>query len=116
MNKLSVAYSEVKALNDKFRNKLLLTDEFYVQLKHFGFKLKNSVIISLIPEGGNTYSGVLIRHEGKVFEFDLDLDDVNYSQLDDVTNDFLSEYDRMKKVKPWMVEVVAYELFKELKY
>lgn len=73
-----------------------------------------SILISLVPDGGNTYFGRIIRQDGQVFDFDLDLDTPRMSSWRDVTNEFRQICGRNRTTKPWSEEVVASELFREL--
>lgn len=72
------------------------------------------MLISIFPDGSNTYCGKIIRQDGRVIEFDIDFDDSDYSIWTDITDTFHDAYEKHKNSKPWMKEVVAYDLFHEL--
>lgn len=85
-----------------------------MQFNVLGIQLNKSVVYELIPEGNNSYTGKVIRQDGQVFQFDLDLDDKEYTVLDKITDEFNRQYKMLKNSKPWAKEVVSLTLFKEL--
>jgi hypothetical protein len=113
--KLESVKEELIELNDKFHKKLLVTDAFYKQLMQSGFDYRHCLLVSIFPDSSNTYCGKLIRQDGNVFEFDIDLDSAEYSSWEDVTYSFQEFCERNKAAKPWLKEVVASNLFNELR-
>lgn len=99
-------------LNNKFHKGLLLTEAFYQQLMQSGFAYRQCLLVSIFPDSSNTYSGQIIRQDGNIFNFDIDLDSAECSLWEDVTDSFRDIYERNKSRKPWLKEVVAYHLFR----
>lgn len=116
MKKVESAKEELIQLNEKFHKKLLVTEVFYKQLMQNGFAYRQCLLVSIFPDSSNTYTGALIRQDGNVFEFDIDLDSAEASSWENVTDSFLEQCERNKVVKPWLKEVVAYSLFNELNF
>ena len=114
-NKMSMIREELIELNDKFHNKSLVTESFYKQLVQAGFAYRQCVLISIFPDSANTYCGQIVRQDGCVFEFDVDLDCSEYSDWKDITDNFRKVYEQGNDKKPWSKEVVALQLFSELK-
>ena|SRR5690554_3017424 len=114
--KLESVKEELIELNEKFHKKLLVTEAFYRQLTQNGFVYRQCLLVSIFPDSSNTYCGKLIRQDGNVFEFDVDLDSAEDSSWEDVTDSFLDLCERNKVAKPWLIEVVACNLFNELKH
>ena len=111
--KIELTKKEVIDINTKFHQKTLLESEFYRQLMQAGFVYSQCILISIFPDGGNTYCGKIIRQDGRVIEFDIDFDASGYSIWTDITDTFHEVYEKNKNSKPWMKEVVAYDLFHE---
>lgn len=109
-----VVKKEIVELNDRFHNKQLLNDAFYQQLMQMEFAYKQCFLISVFPDGSNTYCGQIIRQDGHIFEFDIDLDSAEYSSWKDVTETFRQICDKNKSNKPWLREVMAYSIFSRL--
>ncbi|MDH5354747.1 MAG: hypothetical protein OEY09_09930 [Gammaproteobacteria bacterium] len=105
---------ELIELNNKFRDKVLLTDAFYKQLMHAGFAYNQCILVSIFPDGSSTYCGQIIRQDGNVVEFDIDLDFAEYSSWKDITDAFRITVETNIRSKPWLKEVVAFNLFCEL--
>jgi len=114
-NKVEGIEKEIVELNSKFHAKQLLTNTFYKQLIQSGFLLKQCLLISIFPDGSNTYCGQIIRQDGHIFTFDVDLDSPEYSLWKDVTEEFLQTYDKNKTIKPWVKEVVTYRMFRGIR-
>ncbi|MGC3875394.1 hypothetical protein ACPF7Z_19315 [Halomonas sp. GXIMD04776] len=114
--KVDSVKEELIELNEKLHKKLLVNENFYKQLMQKGFAYHQCLLVSLFPDSSNTYCGKLIRQDGSVFEFDIDLDSAEYSSWEDVTGSFRELYERNKVGKPWLKDVVAYDLFYELKH
>lgn len=112
-NKIEVIKKEIVELNSKFHTEQLLTDVFYKQLIQSGFLFKQCLLISIFPDGSNTYCGQIIRQDGHIFTFDVDLDSSEYSLWKDVTEDFFQTCEKNKAIKPWLKEIVAYRIFRE---
>ena len=106
--------SELAELNNKFHDKSLLTDSFYKQLMQAGFAYSQCILVSIFPDSSNTYCGQIIRQDGNVVEFDIDLDSAEYSSWKDITDDFRKTCEKNSRAKPWLKEVVAFNLFHEL--
>ncbi|WP_427501415.1 hypothetical protein ACQE3E_07095 [Methylomonas sp. MED-D] len=56
------------------------------------------------------YCGKVIRQDGRVIDFDIDFDAADYSIWTDTTDAFHEIYEKNKSSKPWMKEVIAYDL------
>ena len=113
--KIEVVKKEIVKLNSKFHNKQLLLDGFYKQLMQTGFVYKQCLLISIFPDGTNTYCGQIIRQDGHVFDFDIDLDSSKYTSWKDITKNFREIYEKNKINRPWLKEVVANKMFNEYK-
>ena len=116
-NKRRLVEESRKALlevNDRFWRRGLLGPAFYAQLGEHGFDCARSLLVVAVPEGSNTYSGNIIRQDGRVFEFDVDLDLPHLSQWEDITQSFLNKCRRLEPVEPWADPVVALALFGEI--
>ena len=112
--KVETVREELIELNDKFHKKQLIGDVFYRQLMQTGFAYRQCILVSIFPDGGNTYGGQIIRQDGNVIKFDIDLDSDEYSCWEDITDSFNRLYEKDKLAKPWLKEVVAYNLYREL--
>lgn len=110
-----LARGELIELNSKFHNQTILTDEFYRQLVQAGFLYRQSILISIVPDGSNTFFGQLIQQDGDVVEFDVDLDCEDYSSWKDVTDSFRQVIEKHRRNKSWSREAVAYSLFEKLR-
>lgn len=110
-SKVESVRNDLIELNKKFYEKSLLPEAFYKQLMQAGFAYSQCVVISIFPDGSNTYCGKLISQEDSVIEFDVDLDSCEYSSWEDVTDTFRKTYKENEKSKPWATEVVAYDLY-----
>jgi len=71
-----------------------------------GFICEKSVLVSLFPDGGNTYCGKLINQHGILYEFDIDLDDFKYSWCIEISFD---------NGKTSRIEAAAFEMFAGLR-
>jgi hypothetical protein len=105
---------ELLDLNQKFRSGQLLGRSFYARLGLHGCDPKRSVLVALVPEGADTFSGKVIKQDGTVLGFDVDLDSPELSQWEDLTQKFQTETRSLLGSKPWAESVVAYALFREL--
>ncbi len=114
VKKVESATEEIAELNRKFHGKLLLSDEFYKQLMQAGFAYRQCLLMSVFPDSANTYCGKIIKQDGDVIEFDIDLDNSEYSSWENVTADFRGLYEKNRNAKPWIKEVVGYDLFYKL--
>lgn len=112
MNNRTVLEQELRELNSRFHDGSLLPSEFDKQLRIAGVDQLKSVLVEVFPDGCNTYVGVLITQNKTVFEFDIDLDDVNSSAWLDITDEFMKKMDNIHSKKNR--EQVAYNLFLEL--
>lgn len=106
---MSIMIDELNRLNKRFHCKEMVTEEFYNQLINFGLIISKCFLVKLIEEGSNTYFGIIISQTGNFIEFDIDLDNAQYSTFEDITENVLT------KIKsPKSVEMVAYKIFKEM--
>lgn len=108
--KIDIMENETLKLNESFHDKSLLNESFYSQLVQKGFKYTKCVLVSIFPDSSNTYCGIIIKQDGSIFEFDLDLDSPKFSIWEDITNDFTSNYIK-KKRNLHSKEATAYNLF-----
>jgi hypothetical protein len=113
MKKIESVKKELIELNRKFHNRLLFPEGFYEQLLNENFICKNCVLISVFPDGSNTYCGQIIRQDGAVFEFDIDLSSPEYSFWQDITDNFTHIVTSNNVLKPWLSEIVAKSLHQE---
>lgn len=102
--------AELLDLNEKFHCKKLLPEEFYNQLIKKGITYKNSFLVSIFPDGNETYCGLIITQDKKIFEFDIDLCDSKYSNWINKTDDFQQRIKKNKKSK----EAIALSLVERL--
>jgi len=114
--KIESVKDELVELNNKFHDKTLLADAFYKQIMQAGFAYSQCILVSIFPDGSSTYCGQIIRQDGNVLEFDIDLDSSEYSSWKDITDDFRRIVESKSRTKPWLKEVVAYNLFCELEH
>ena len=63
--KAELMKEELVELNDKFHNKKLIGDTFYRQLMQAGFAYSQCILISIFPDGGNTFCGQIIRQDAR---------------------------------------------------
>lgn len=112
--KIALMLKELVELNNSFHQKRLIGDAFYVQLIQEGFIYLQCVLISIFPDSSNTYCGQIIRQDGNVIKFDIDLDSQARSSWEDITNEFKKLFEDHKITKPWSKEVIAYNLFCEM--
>jgi len=72
-----------------------------------------SILISICPDGDNTYFGSLINQLGEVFSFDIDCDDEKYSRWGSMGS--VTSYKSMLhgKLKPWDAEGIAIDIFEK---
>ena len=113
--KIKSVSDELIELNRKFNERLLLTDEFYKQLMQAGFAYNQCVLVSIFPDSSNTYCGKIIKQDGDVIDFYIDLDDLESSSFENITTSFMQLYEKNHNAKPWLKEVVAYDFFLKLK-
>ena len=111
--KIDKTREEVNLLNKQYHARHLASTEFYSQLESHGVLINASVLVSLVPDGSNTYFGMIITQDQTIFSFDIDLDNSKYSTWEDVTDQFHIELRNKTRNKPWAVEVVAYKIFNE---
>ncbi|MGM8225395.1 hypothetical protein ACSV5M_02345 [Cellvibrio sp. ARAG 10.3] len=112
MNSLfnEITETELLDLNEKFHCKKLLPEEFYNQLINKEIAYKNSFLISIFPDGNETYCGLIITQDKQIFEFDLDLRDSKYSNWINKTEDFQQKIAKNKKSK----EAIALSLIERM--
>jgi hypothetical protein len=102
------ARRELVELNNRFRDRKLASPSFYSQLMQAGFAYAACVLVSLVPDGANTFIGKVIRQDGRVFEFDVDLDSPQFTTWRDVTDEF-REGLKTGRIKPWSAEKMAFD-------
>lgn len=105
--KAESARHALEELNRRFHARKLAGKGFYAQLMEQGFAHGQCVLVSLVPDGANTYVGKIIRQDGRMFEFDVDLDVPALSSWTDVSENFEREL-RAGRFKPWAQESLAY--------
>ena len=103
--------NDLMELNKSFHERKTLPDSFYKQLMEAGFRYRQCLLVSIFPDSGNTHCGKIIRQDGTVIEFDIDLDAAEFSLWEDVTDDFRQICEKNKHTRPWLKEVVAYNIF-----
>jgi hypothetical protein len=94
-------------LNGRFRAGELIGEAFYVEMIARGFNHAQCVLVSVVPDGANTYVGRIIRQDGRVFDFDVDLDDPALSSWTDVSESFERDLSA-GRFKPWSPELLAH--------
>lgn len=109
--KIESVKNKLVELNKKFHDKSLLNDAFYKQLMQAGFAYSQCILVYIFPDSSNTYCGQIIRQDGKVLAFDIDLDSAKYTSWKDITDDFRKTCESSSSAKPWLKEVVAFNLF-----
>lgn len=114
VKKIESVTGDLVELNRKFHDKLLLSGDFYKQLMQAGLAYRQCLLVSIFPDSANTYCGKVIKQDGDVIEFDIDLDNSKYSSWDNITVSFRELYEKNRDTKPWLKDVVAYELFSKL--
>lgn len=112
--KIESVTDELAELNREFHYGILLSDELYKQLMQSGFAYRQCLLASIFPDSANTYCGKLIKQDGNVVEFDIDLDDPKYSSWENITVSFRELYEKSRSTKPWLREIVACDLFSKL--
>ena len=107
-----MSYSkEIAELNEKFHSKALLNNEFYEQLIKMGFNYKDCLLVSIFPDGDNTYCGKLINQDGKLIKFDVDLDDFQHSAWTDVSSELRNFSKTARNTKSPSIEAIAFDIF-----
>jgi hypothetical protein len=112
--KIESAGQALADLNRRFRARELIGEAFYVQMLARGFAYPRCVLVSLVPDGSNTFVGKLIRQDGKVFDFDVDLDDPALSSWTDVSESFEQKL-AAGGFKPWSRELLAHAEYARLR-
>lgn len=112
--KVESAGQALAELNRRFRARALVGEAFYVQMMARGFLYAQSVLVSIVPDGSNTYLGKIIRQDGRVFEFDVDLDDPELSSWTDVSESFEQKLGA-GGFKPWSRELLAHAEYARLR-
>ena len=95
VKKIDSVKDELVELNNKFHEKYLLFDAFYEQLIQAGFGYNRCILVSIFPDGRNTYCGQIIRQDGQIVKFDIDLDSAEYSSWEFITNDFRKKFEKI---------------------
>lgn len=65
---------ELEKMNETFRARKILPEAFYSQIEQRGFQIDSAILVNLVPEGSNTYSGQILSADARLFYFDIDLD------------------------------------------
>jgi len=105
--------SEIVELNQRFHDKELLSDSFYEQLLKLGFVYCQCVLVNIFPDSGNTYCGIIIKQDGSVLEFDVDLDTPGCSRFSDITDSFQKMRTERSKTKSWKKVLIAFDFFQK---
>jgi hypothetical protein len=111
--KVESARQALANLNRRFRARELVGEAFYVQLTAQGFACAQCVLVSVVPDGSSTYLGKIIRQDGRVFDFDVDLDGPALSSWTDVTESFEQKLDA-GGFKAWSPELLAHAEYARL--
>ncbi len=56
------------------------------RLAERGFELNRSVLIELFPDSETTFCGEIVRQDGRVFSFDIDLEHAGHDSVTDITD------------------------------
>ena len=117
MIKDSIKVSKARTLlidqNQEFHEMRMLPPSFYDLLKDKNFEYLRCVLVNVFPDDFNSYCSRIIRQDGRIFKFDLEMNEKEYSIWEDVTGEFLETYNRINKSKPWSDEVIAVQMFNE---
>jgi hypothetical protein len=105
--RVEAAAQALAELNRRFRARELLGEAFYVEMMARGFAYPECVLVSVMPDGSNTYVGRIIRQDGRAFDFDVDLDDSALSSWTDVSESFEQDL-AAGRFKPWSPELLAH--------
>ena len=110
------AESALLKFNKSYWDESLMPVSFYNALREFGIEIGKSVMVNLIPDGDNTYVGGIIRQDGSLFEFDLDLVEPENNTWEEVPNksNKSSKLPQHTKTRPWDDIVLANELFSKI--
>jgi hypothetical protein len=103
----------IEELNAYFHSGTLCGQVFYDQLAVLGIDCDKSWMVDVRSERDRHYCGSLIASNGKVYEFDVDLDDACASTWADVSTAAGAEYQRLRAVQPDARLAVALDLFFE---
>lgn len=84
------AASDLIALNARIRAGTLFSnfegrnasEDLYRGLERFGLARADVMILSICPDGDDTVIGDLTTKDGRLYSFDLDLSDPEYSRLE----------------------------------
>ena len=68
-------------LNQAFRDRTLMPNEFYRILFSLGISVESSVLVGIFPDSGFTHCGTLIDQNGDLRKFDIDLTSLEDSEL-----------------------------------
>src|SRR5262245_260919 len=107
------ARKQIKDLNSSFWTGVVLGNpddsaNLNRQLEQLGIVIRKSVLIDLFPDGENQFEGRLIRQDGQICSFSIDLEDSASAGLSVETE----KLDRT--LKPWSPEILAREFFLEI--
>jgi len=90
MESLDKAIADVRALNHRLKEGALFlacyggnnsAADFFRSLEHFGFAREDVLVLSLTPDGDDTLIGSFVTRSGRIYGFDVDLDDHRYSRI-----------------------------------
>jgi hypothetical protein len=112
--KVEGARRALAELNRRFRARELVGEAFYVQMMARGFAYAECVLVWVVPDGSNTYVGKIIRQDGRVFDFDVDLDDPALSSWTDVSESFEQKL-AAGGFKAWSRELLAHAEYARLR-
>ena len=74
-------------LNTLFSQRKLANASFYAQLMSAGFLYQQSTLLEFFPDGDGTFCGFIVRQDGRVFRFDIDVDVPSASEFEDVSDE-----------------------------
>lgn len=90
MNLIDETISEVKSLNQRLIDGFLFFDShdginkstpFFDNVRKFGISPDEIMVLSLTPDSGDTVIGRFMTKEGRIYYFDFDLENYDYSNL-----------------------------------
>jgi hypothetical protein len=85
---------------------------FIASTQHLvGIEIEDSLLISICPDGDNTFVGSFISQDGYMYSFDIDCDDRKYSKLEKGALTVLELSSKNTGTKPWDPYQVAMKFF-----
>ncbi len=107
------ARKQIQDLNSAFWSEVVLGNpgdsaNLNRQLEQLGIVIRKSVLIDVFPDGENQFEGRLIRQDGKICGFSVDLEDPASADLQ------VEGEPRPQALPPWSAEMLAREIFAEV--